>query len=522
MPARAIDIPRQGQTKVIEPFQHPAPKLVMEPPSMQPWSMTAPSMSPLHMTPPNMELPNFSPIQDHMPLPTLSASTFTPPQSFLTYQHPHPISVVRFCRHDPTLLVAGSSSLDPEEARPMSEDATITVFRVEDVSREVRGDDKMIARGVYEVRQKIRPRLHVMTTIKTPGAVLDLVFSPHDPELLLATLSTGLIIAYRTPRGRYTIKQLSTHAISRGNPIHSLTFSPTSRTLAAATTGSGAVFLLNVPASPHSDNEIKTVTTINGHASAVFHCAFSADGKRLYTGDESGVLSSWAVARPATPKQKWTSTDQHPKGVTALLPWPAPFASDVGKKLRLLLTGSYDGNMRVLDMSSHVRPPYCRQELDLAGCVWRFAPLPALPVNSEINDLGPGAFCAALHPEVELDPEQQGVLAASTRGGSRVVIHKQKFEEVFLPRRDGSDIVDWTTSDGVKMDHEGREKQYYWYDLADIEEHGDSEVYAGDAVAVIDYDPLFKDAGEQRLRRGWRLVSASRDGTMCFWQVYVE
>jgi len=165
MPARAIDIPRQGQTKVIEPFQHPAPKLAMEAPSMQPWSMTAPSMSPLHMTPPNMELPNFSPIQDHMPLPTLSASTFTPPQSFLTYRHPHPISVVRFCRHDPTLLVAGSSSLDPEEARPMSEDATITVFRVEDVSREVRGDDKMIARGVYEVRQKIRPRLYCSSSL---------------------------------------------------------------------------------------------------------------------------------------------------------------------------------------------------------------------------------------------------------------------------------------------------------------------------------------------------------------------
>jgi len=167
MPSRAIAIPRQGQSKVIEPFQHPAPKLVMEPPSMQPWAMTPPTLSPLHMTPPNMELPNFSPIQDHMPLPTLSASNFIPPQSFLTYRCPQPISVVKFCRHDPTLLAVGSSSMDPEEARPVQEEAAITVFRVEDVSREVRGDDKMVARGVYEVRQKIRPRLQALPSSPT-------------------------------------------------------------------------------------------------------------------------------------------------------------------------------------------------------------------------------------------------------------------------------------------------------------------------------------------------------------------
>lgn len=488
---------------------------------MQPWKMTPPSLSPLHMSPPNMELPNFSPIQDHMPLPTLSASTFIPPQSFLTHQLDEPTSVVIFNRHDPTVLAVGSCYDDPDDARPIRQECSVTIFKVEDVEREVRGDAKMIARGVYEVRKKVRPRLHEMAAIKTPSGVLDLVFSPYDPEILLATLTTGEVIFYHVRLGRYTIKQLSTHTLTPHTPIQCLTFSPTS-TLAAATCSNGTVHLLQIPRAPTKDNTLTPIATIPAHNAPCIRACFAADGKRLYTAGEDGVLTSWKITDPRNPRQRWTAEDTHDRGITALLVWPAPFAADINKKRRLLLTGSYDHNMRVLDMSSHVRPPYVRQELDLGGTPWRFSPLPPLPLNKEINSLGVGAFTTEANPDVELDIEIGGVLVASGKGGSRILIHKQKFEEVFLPRRDGSDIVDWTTSDGVKMDHEGREKQYYWYDLADIEEHGGSKVYAGDAVAIIDYDPLFKDAGEQRLRRGWRLVSVSRDGTMCFWQVYVE
>jgi len=94
-----------------------------------------------------------------MPLPTLSASTFIPPQSFLTHQLDEPTSVVIFNRHDPTVLAVGSCYDDPDDARPIQQECSVTIFRVEDVEREVRGDAKMIARGVYEVRQKVRPRL---------------------------------------------------------------------------------------------------------------------------------------------------------------------------------------------------------------------------------------------------------------------------------------------------------------------------------------------------------------------------
>ncbi|KAA8894208.1 WD40-repeat-containing domain protein [Sphaerosporella brunnea] len=519
MPSKAVDIPRN---RVTEPFQYAAPKLVMEAPSMQPWTISPPSLSPLHMSPPNMELPNFSPIQDHMPLPTLSASTFTPPQSFLTLQHSEPISVIKFSRFDPTVLAVGSSFDDPDDAQPKREECSITIYRVEDVEREVRGDDKMIARGVYDVRKKLRPRLHEMTAVKSPGAVLDLAFSPHEPELLVATLATGQLIAYRVRRGRYKIKQISTHTIAPETPLYSIVFSPGEKTLAAVTAANGQVYLVQLSGFPSENDSIKPVQTIQAHSSRVLRAAFSADGKALYTGGEDGSLSEWSVKHLDKIKHKWGDGSAHESGITAILPWPAPFASDIGKKRRLLLTGDYDGKLKVLDMSSHVRPPYRRQELELHGVIWRLTPLPALPTYEEVKSLGAGSFCAATNPKVELDPELQGVLAAAGRGGGRVLIHKQKFEDVFLPKRDGSDIVDWTTSDGVKMDYEGREKEYYWYDLADIEEHGDSPVYAGDATAVIDYDPLFKDAGQQKLRRGWRLATASRDGTMCFWQVYVE
>lgn len=361
-----------------------------------------------------------------------------------------------------------------------------------------------------------------MSVIRTPSGVLDLAFSPHEPDLLLATLATGVLIAYRVDRGSYSIQELSRNDISPGTPLHTITFSPVSRNIAAATAANGFVFLLKIPKSPSTDNAIKPLQTIQAHSAPCLRAAFSADGRRLYTAGEDGVLTSWSVTNPANPKQRWTSTDEHSRGITALQAWPAPFACDVGKKRRLLLTGSYDGQLRIFDMSMQNRPPFLRQEMDLGGPIWKLAPLPPLPMLSEIDDLGAGAFTPEMHPDVELDPDHVGLLAASWGGGARVLIHKQKFEEVFLPRRDGSGIVDWTTNDGVKMDHEGREKQYWWYDLADIEEHGDSPVYACDAVAIVDYDPLFKDAGKQRLRRGWRLCSVSRDGTLCFWQVYVE
>lgn len=94
-----------------------------------------------------------------MPLPTLSASTFIPPQSFLTHELSEPTSVIRFCGNDPTVLAIGSSQEDPDEAAPVESGASVAIMRVEDVEREVRGDSKMIARGVYDVRVKVRPRM---------------------------------------------------------------------------------------------------------------------------------------------------------------------------------------------------------------------------------------------------------------------------------------------------------------------------------------------------------------------------
>ena len=361
-----------------------------------------------------------------------------------------------------------------------------------------------------------------MAVVKTPSGVLDLAFSPHDPELLLATLATGQILAYQVRRGRYTIKHLSTHTLSRNAAIFNLEFSPTSLTLAAATLSDGTVHLLDIPRQPRRDNSIQPLRILAGHSSPVVRAAFTADGKQLFTSDQNGTIIAWNVSNPQKPRERWRD-DTRSSAVTSLLSWPAPHAADVDRKRRLLLTGTAGGELRILDLSSHNRPPLSRQTLDLGGQPWRLAALPPVPNLDEIDGLGAGAFSAAARPDVETDPEVVGILAAAGEGGARLLIHKQKFEEIFLPRRDGSDIVDWTTSDGVKMDHEGKEKQYWWYDLADmIEDHKDGDVYAGDAVAMVDYDPLFKDAGEQRLRRGWRLVSVGRDGTMCFWQVYVE
>lgn len=518
---KAMSIPKnRGPGRLIEPFQHPAPKLEMAPPDMQPWKMTPPSLSPLHMSPPNMLLPNFSPIQDHMPLPTLSASTFIPPQSFLTHRSGEPISVVRFSRLDPWLLCVGTCAADPDSVTGSEGQSLVTIYKAQDVEREVRGDREIVAGPSNPVRLKIRPTLQEMASISVPAAVLDLQFSPHDPEVLAVALSNGTVAVYRVRRGSYRARHLSTQTLARDTPIHHVLFSPTNGQQAAAGLANGTTLVLEVS---RDHTTWRTVSTIPADGSRVHRIAFSVDGRRLYTATADGTLTSYATSNPRSPRQRWSDSSTHTKGgITALLPWPAPAAGDIGHKRRALLTGSRDGRFRVLDMSLGNRPPLTTQTLELQGTPWRLAPLPALPALDEVKALGAGVFSAAAHPDVELEREHVGVLACAAKGAARVLIHKQKFEDVFLPKRDGSDIVDWKTQDGVKMDAEGREKQYWWYDLADIEEHDGEHVWAGDAVAMIDYDPLFRDGGDQRLRRGWRLCSADRSGGIIFWQVYVE
>lgn len=369
-----------------------------------------------------------------------------------------------------------------------------------------------------------------MTTIDTPAGVLDLQFSPHDPAIFVATLASGAVMFYRLRQGRYTAKPLSVHNIARGTPIHAFAFSPTNPGMAAAALGNGTTLLLQIP-----DGKVPTENDTlqpfpngilqQGTGSRVFRTIFSVDGKRLYTGCESGTVVSWACNKPQTKgvRERWRDSKVHAKGITELIVWPAAGNADVGSKRRALLTGSGDKMFRVLDMSLQNRPPLVVQDMDLEGPVWRYATLPPLPKLEDVKKVGAGMFLPAQHPDVSLDPEFGGLVAAAgSGGGGRLLIHKQKFEEIFLPRRDGSDIVDWKTSDGVLMDHEGREKKYWWYDLADIEEHEGGEVVAVEAVGIVDYDPLFKDAGEQRLRRGWRVCSIDRGGRLCFWQAYVE
>lgn len=299
-----------------------------------------------------------------------------------------------------------------------------------------------------------------MTVIPTPSAVLDLQFSPHDPAILVATLATGALAFYRIRWGKYTAKPLSMHNLAQGAPINQFAFSPTNPNLAAAAMGNGNTLLLEIPSKiPTEDNSLKIITTLQCAQASVLRCTFSVDGKRLYTASEDGLIISWSTNKVPKIKQRWSDNSVHSRGVTELIPWPAHGNPDIGAKRRALLTGSYDHKFRVLDMSLQNRPPLCTQEIDCEGIVWRLSPLPPLPAESETKNLPGGIFCAAQHPDVELDKEQVGVLASSAKGGGRVLIHKQKFEEIFLPRRDGSDIVDWKTSDGVLMDHEGREKK---------------------------------------------------------------
>lgn len=95
-----------------------------------------------------------------MPLPTLTASRFSPPSAFLTHYLDLPPSAAVFSPVDPTVLAIGTySSVDssPENPRPQQQKASVVLFRASDVSRQVRGDEVVAGKG--DLRQKIRPQL---------------------------------------------------------------------------------------------------------------------------------------------------------------------------------------------------------------------------------------------------------------------------------------------------------------------------------------------------------------------------
>lgn len=366
-----------------------------------------------------------------------------------------------------------------------------------------------------------------MAAADTPSSVTDLKFSPHEPEILLAATVTGEILIFEVENQKCSIELLSTHHLfEQSTPITSIEFSPTDSSRFSVSTTGGSVVLVKMPEDYEQGDSCKIRQNIQAHSKPVGAVTFTRDGKGLYTAGEDNKLSAWALGKRG-PRQSWEDRDSHDDGITTVINWPDFRGADKDQKRKLLLTGSYDGIFRVLDLSHGWTPPPVVQEEDLEGGIWRITPLPPLPKLEEIDDIGVGVWSAEAHPRVPTDPEFVGVIASCMSAGSRLLVQKQKFEELFLEGDDNGkerpyDFAHFTV-DGVPKDWYGREREYYWYNVANFQEEHEGKCYASAAVAIIDYDPLFKDSGKQRLRRGWRIASTSfKDKNLSFWHVYVE
>ncbi|KAI5789640.1 WD40-repeat-containing domain protein [Peziza echinospora] len=499
------------------------PRLEMSPPNMKPWTIDD-SLSPLHMSPPAMLLPNFSP--PHFKMPTLSASKYFPPGSLWDEHLPKPPTVTAFSPLDPTLLVVGTH---PNEALGDGK-GSIMFFRAKDHEGEVRGDS---AFPPDPTRKKYVPDLKLIKTFETSASVMDVVFAPGDMELLIAVTAVGSIIFFDVPTFSDSIKRLSIQDPFPDHPaILSVACSLSHPSLFGCALINGNVALFEFK---HSDSGISCTPKqhFQAHQGAARAIKFALKSQRLYTGGDDCVLRAWSLSSNSfRPTLAWQEDQSHDSAITTIQAWPYIHAGDKDRKRKLLLTGTSDGKFRAFDLSERIRPPPLIQTLDLGKeAIWRLDPLPALPVLEDLEKVKNGAFSQyTCGVQVKVDPQHAGLVCSTFDGVSRVLLQRQKFSSVFILKRD-PDGKEGTpeefdrknrTKDGVEKDWYGREKEFEWYNVVEFKEH-EGKVSCGSGVPLIDLDSIYKTAGKQNKRRGFRICSASLDDQkLCFYQVHVD
>ncbi|KAF3941767.1 hypothetical protein ABW19_dt0202858 [Dactylella cylindrospora] len=507
--------------------------------------MSPPSLSPLHMTPPNMLLPNFSPPQ--FKLPMLSASRYFPPQTLFEEDLECPPSVARFSLDDPTVCAIGAYARGTE-GNPVNPTKAgkgrgrIYLCRVIDLEGEVRGDADF---PPDQPRKKIIPNMIIVDEVKTPASVIDLCWSTSDPEILLATTTDGKLLVFQvTVGGRSShIEPLSFHRISlSSNLITCVASSPAANDVFAAGLSDGTVSLFSLPDDLEEDDQIKVIREFRPHGagSPILSICFSNDGQELFVGDNKANVSSWYISRSAKskPEMQWVDDETFVDGdaVTSLISWPTERSpkNTIPRRRPLLLAGCDDGILRITDLTEkQVIPPpltqeaniFDRTEKDLDGGIWDLALLPPLPQRSKLDEMDVGVFTPAAHPNIPTDPDENGLLVSCLEAGARVFVQREEFMDVFI--RDPEKTKDKTEEEldeekGIEKDWFNRERQFEWYNVAEFKEHK-GRCFSGSAVAFVDYDPIFKEDGQQRKRRGWRLLTTSfEDRKVHIWHVYAD
>jgi diphthamide biosynthesis protein 7 len=221
--------------------------------------------------------------------------------------------------------------------------------------------------------------------------VLDLHFSPSEPDLLAVAGSTGAVSLFKLKSNSshetksYALEPLATHQVfPESTLVLSLAWHPDSPLILGVTLSTSNVALLNLS----SDKESLEVISeeLNQHDgleawTLALSSSKSSDESTccIYSGGDDSRLRSTLIQNLETTMSADEMTETsgarglrgHEAGVVAIL--PLPLAAEAGKDI--LVTGSYDDHVRVYAMHDY-RPdqmprPKVLTELKIGGGVWR-------------------------------------------------------------------------------------------------------------------------------------------------------
>ncbi|PNS14306.1 hypothetical protein CAC42_6819 [Sphaceloma murrayae] len=346
--------------------------------------------------------------------------TVRPAHSWIAESQP---SCVACIPSSPGHFVIGTYTLDDPSTDSPRGHGEAPTDTAESTSSSSEGEDKVKPqkrRGqllTYHDRNEQCTEDH-STRITLDSGILDIVFSPHDHEVLFVATSEGSLAYLRVikdPRATdLTDNDLGMDLICMiqvFDPsilILDLVFHPTREDIIGVTTSTGGIYLLQVQHLPKSFFTNITAPISISLAEVyrttleAWTLSFSPDGSALYFGSDDSALgtaqllpapqliftpspdpdpeaasdtllssphfrhqSPVQTCDPSTILTSTTSdTRTHGAGVVSILPLHSSSSNAV------LLTGSYDDHIRVVRPSA---PPVgrCLASLDLEGGVWR-------------------------------------------------------------------------------------------------------------------------------------------------------
>ncbi|KAL1311007.1 hypothetical protein AAFC00_001225 [Neodothiora populina] len=318
-----------------------------------------------------------------------------------------PPSCIEFCLAAPECFVIGTYFLEKKDDDLVDQSKDKAVESGEDgVSRSEGGEEEYQTRtGSLLVYRLVGDEIQIQQTLPTPYAILDLHFSPHDPNLLAVAGSTGVLELFVFAPSNNQLNPYSRHQLFDPSVlVLSLAWHTTRSDAVGVTASDGGVYTAFVSSASSSSSSEKTgvrsVRQIHCHELEAWTLAFEQQADEdetterscaVFSGGDDAVLRfTWPVALPLppsassqvkpletnsdnesdenqedeNPKMQYIDRRIHNAGVTAILPLPGR------KQTHITITGSYDDHIRVVHTPVVGRKVILAEE-NLGGGVWR-------------------------------------------------------------------------------------------------------------------------------------------------------